>query len=104
MPKTVNVVTGIASGALMPGDQFVWVNPTAHPVSLSGCIGFCSQDQYQNIPAATPTGPGEMSAQINLAPYNWSFQENPPSTWNPGGSNPGLPRIQNPRVPAADVA
>jgi hypothetical protein len=104
MPKQVNVVNGIASSPLMPGDQFAWVNPTEHPVSLSGCVGFCSQDQYLDIPAATQSGPGEATAYINLAPTNWSFQEHPSSTWKPGGSNPGLPRIQNPTMPVADVA
>jgi hypothetical protein len=103
MPITVSVVNGIPSSPLSPGDQFMWTNPTPHNVHLTGCIGFCTQDTYQVLAATSPSSPGETSAYVSLAPTNWSFQESPTTTWNPGGINPpSTPRIQNPsKVEAA---
>jgi hypothetical protein len=101
MPTTVSLVIGVASAQLNPGDRFVWVNPTLNQVTITDCIGFCTQASY-TIPARTATGPGETAAQINPSPYNWEFMENPPDTWS--GTGLGMPHIQNPTSPAAEVA
>lgn len=103
MPITVNVVTGQASSALAANEPFVWVNPTTNIVTLTNCGGFCSLSTYV-VPARTDTAPGEAQAQVNSAPNNWTWQENPVGTWNPGGPHPGMPHIQNPTFPRAEVA
>jgi hypothetical protein len=99
---TINVVNGHASAPLTPNENFTWLNPTSNQVTLTNCGGFCTQATY-TVPAKSATAPGEASGQINANPNNWSFTENPSSTWNPGGVNPGLPRVQNPTM-ARDVA
>jgi hypothetical protein len=100
---TVNLVNGQASSALSAGDHFVWLNPTSNVVTVSNCGGFCTQSSY-TVPVRTATGPGETPAQLSTNPTSgWNFTENPSSTWNPGGTNPGVPHIQNPSK-VADVA
>ena len=101
MPITVNVVNGHPSSQLTANAHFVWVNPTLNQVTITDCIGFCTQASY-TIPARTATGPGETAAQINPSPYSWEFMENPPGTWS--GTGLGMPHIQNPTSPAAEVA
>jgi hypothetical protein len=97
MAVTVDVSNGIpmsngSQTSLTAGEHFTWVNDTANDVTLSNCGGFCTASSYGPI---TKNG-GTAVAQVNQNPTNWSFTENPTSTWNPGGPTPGLPHIQNP--------
>jgi hypothetical protein len=97
----VNVANGIPVSnenpvALNPGDHFTWVNYTPNVVNLTNCAGFCTADSYGPIDA----NGGTAVAQVNSNPNGWVFSENPNTTWAPGGTHPGLPRIQNPKKAA----
>lgn len=96
----INLVNGQASTHLSADAYFDWENPTVNQVTVTGCSGFCTQSSY-TVPARTASGPGLTQAQVNSNPTNWGFEEDPASTWNPGGVNPGKPHVQNPTQKAA---
>jgi len=75
--------------SLTYGCSFDWANPTDKAVTLSGCGGFCTEDEYE-VPAGTATNPGLAAAVIlNPPPGPFTFTETP-NEWDA----PGTPRIQ----------
>jgi hypothetical protein len=95
---TVSVKDGIASAHLSANEWFSWTNPWNYQVTVSNCSGFCTQDSY--VVAAN----GSTSAQINSNPSSWGFTDTPNTAWAPGGTNPGMPHITNPRQRREEVA
>ena len=65
MPITVNVVNGHPSSQLTANAHFVWVNPTLNQVTITDCIGFCTQASY-TIPARTATGQEKLRPRSTL--------------------------------------
>jgi hypothetical protein len=80
---TINIQNGqITNGPMVPGQPFLWNNPTSSPVTLRSCGNFCQYDSYV-IPAAS-TLQAYMLAQPNTQAYAFV---------DPAWNTPGMPHI-----------
>jgi hypothetical protein len=79
----VNVQNGsITNGPLVPGQPFLWANPTNSAVTLQSTGNFCQYSTY-TIPANS-TLEANMLANPNTAPYAFV---------DPAWNTPGMPHI-----------
>lgn len=80
---TINIQNGqITNGPLVPGQPFLWANPTSSQVILRSCGNFCQLDSY-TIPA-TSTLQATMLAMPNTQAYAFV---------DPAWNTPGMPHI-----------
>jgi hypothetical protein len=80
---TINIQNGqITNGPLVPGQPFLWANPTSSQVVLRSCGNFCQLDSY-TIPA-TSTLQATMLSMPNTQAYAFV---------DPAWNTPGMPHI-----------